>query len=773
MEKPDLKVKFDTEDTAMTIEFLRARLFSERSVSKSAKQRADELADRVVELEEQLKVVSLQRKKAEKATSDVLAILETFGFSDNSEGCDSSSDQELTHSQSTDGNSLTKNTDKSRSVDQRGLESPTYFNRSLSWKSSKCSPHVCERKFVSASTGRRSSFHSTDSSLPKHRLGKSCCQIKRRDMRFTVNEFSNECLLDSPTADTNLLRYNYENQDEELSVGDPESVRLRSPRKLIKSEHNHHKHEGDREMERALEHQEELIGRFEAEENAQIEWEEKYKENNGSTPESVEPGNQSDVTEERDELKRQPACFWPSNEVANSEAKDARIANEVCGIFSNDVQPSPQTNNGPGKYQNIQVASQTPRMEVCVPKHKMKQIQQKPEGCSYHSRSSAVHQCLVSNVLSSSQASGHDKYHDSEATETPPGKSIYVSREPSNELGGVLEALQQAKLSLQHKLRKLPHSECGSVGKSVEPCRVPNVSSATKVESPITCAALFRAPTNLKAEAIFCKNSLDSRSETSVKNYYHDSTSAVPDHFRLSAQTGITRSNVPKGISFDFIPNKEITQSSLGSGDQYSPSPSVHSDRSFSNSDQFQFNPRPGASTATSISSYGHAPSPYNDSHFSLLTSDLYRSSYQPENNRSIYIGGAENVHGAYVNRLSLSTDDRQGFNPQEETGRRSLIDKDWYVGNPCSGSRLSMSGHNQILSNMSPFSSQPHSPEPYSNGELDVSPTIHGRYKHQPQPAQPSVPDFNPPLPTFSGFPSFPPSPGLAGYHGTDMYRI
>lgn len=33
--------------TAMTIEFLRARLLSERSVSKCARQRADELAQRV------------------------------------------------------------------------------------------------------------------------------------------------------------------------------------------------------------------------------------------------------------------------------------------------------------------------------------------------------------------------------------------------------------------------------------------------------------------------------------------------------------------------------------------------------------------------------------------------------------------------------------------------------------------------------------------------------------------------------------------------------
>ncbi|XP_019181815.1 PREDICTED: uncharacterized protein LOC109176873 isoform X3 [Ipomoea nil] len=76
------------------IEFLRAQLFSERSVSQTARQRVDELAKRVAELEAQLKVVSLQRKKAEKATVTVLAILENLGKSDvSSEGFDSGSEQ--------------------------------------------------------------------------------------------------------------------------------------------------------------------------------------------------------------------------------------------------------------------------------------------------------------------------------------------------------------------------------------------------------------------------------------------------------------------------------------------------------------------------------------------------------------------------------------------------------------------------------------------------------------------------------------------------------
>ncbi|MCI48284.1 hypothetical protein A2U01_0069527, partial [Trifolium medium] len=49
----------------------------------------------VVELEEQLRTVTLQRKMAEKATADVLAILEDRGISDLSEELDSGSDLDI------------------------------------------------------------------------------------------------------------------------------------------------------------------------------------------------------------------------------------------------------------------------------------------------------------------------------------------------------------------------------------------------------------------------------------------------------------------------------------------------------------------------------------------------------------------------------------------------------------------------------------------------------------------------------------------------------
>ncbi|GKD93162.1 hypothetical protein Tco_1372999, partial [Tanacetum coccineum] len=40
----------------------------------------------------------------------------------------------------------------------------------------------------------------------------------------------------------------------------------------------------ERDMERALEHQAQFIARYEAEEKAQREWEDKFRENNGSPP---------------------------------------------------------------------------------------------------------------------------------------------------------------------------------------------------------------------------------------------------------------------------------------------------------------------------------------------------------------------------------------------------------------------------------------------------------------------------------------------------------
>ena len=181
------------EDSKTTIEFLRARLLAERSVSQTARQRADELSHRVSELEEQLKAVSLQRKKAEKATAAVLSILENHGINDASEEFSSGSDQETSLSDSKDAENKREGRKISSSVKEEEDDADTFSSseissspstaRSLSWKSDKGSSRYLDRRKYTGSNRRRCNFAPSTGISSSKRVGKSCRRIRRRDTR--------------------------------------------------------------------------------------------------------------------------------------------------------------------------------------------------------------------------------------------------------------------------------------------------------------------------------------------------------------------------------------------------------------------------------------------------------------------------------------------------------------------------------------------------------------------------------------------------------------
>lgn len=137
-------------------------------------------------------MVFLQKKRAEKATADVLAILESNGVTDASEEFDSNSDGETTISDSKISNNSVKMKGASTDFDARRhnrevsssseIDSSPSIGRSLSWKSSKDSSNYVERKKFMDSGRRRSSSFASSSSLPK-RVGKSCRRIRRRETR--------------------------------------------------------------------------------------------------------------------------------------------------------------------------------------------------------------------------------------------------------------------------------------------------------------------------------------------------------------------------------------------------------------------------------------------------------------------------------------------------------------------------------------------------------------------------------------------------------------
>ena len=136
--------------------------------------------------------MSVQRRRAEKATADVLAILENNGVSNIYEELDSSSNQGAPFESNMD-NGSTKEEESSVSSKVRrkwseelsgsDLDFSPVSDRSLSWKGRKSASHSPE-KYKDSLVRRRDSFSSMGFSSPKHCQGKSCRQIRRRESRL-------------------------------------------------------------------------------------------------------------------------------------------------------------------------------------------------------------------------------------------------------------------------------------------------------------------------------------------------------------------------------------------------------------------------------------------------------------------------------------------------------------------------------------------------------------------------------------------------------------
>ncbi|PWA51113.1 hypothetical protein CTI12_AA466550 [Artemisia annua] len=440
------------EDPTKTIDYLRARLLAERSVSRTARQRAYELAKRVAELEKQLKFVSLQRKKAEKATADVLAILESHGRNDLSEPFDSSSDEEEMSSDFKDG----KHTDtsehlKTRESDAEGfsgseVESSSLNGRSLSWKSSKnSSSRFLDKKYMDASKRRRDSFTSNGSS--PRRVGKSCRQIRHREHRSVANGSQNGDAINGPEDDLNSANVATESL-ERLNIREE-----KDPMEVPTSCNGHsvQNYGTERDMERALEHQAQFIARYEAEEKAQREWEDKFRENNGSSPDSCDPGTHSDVTEENDEIKASPSAVAPAPATPPPPPP-----------------PPPCSDKVTSEIQELDVGavdanfSQEPKSDA-EPFLTQKNSDMKTEASDNQNRLPDPPQASYEPTLG--------------------------NEENADNLGSVLEALQQAKLSLKQNLDKYPLLENGPSTSSA-------YKSGDKFPVPFSSAGLFRLPTD-------------------------------------------------------------------------------------------------------------------------------------------------------------------------------------------------------------------------------------------------------------------------------------
>ncbi|OVA05955.1 hypothetical protein BVC80_1707g60 [Macleaya cordata] len=525
-EKQDQSQKTAMEDSSMmTIEFLRARLLSERSVSKSARERADELANRVAELEEQLKLVTFQRKKAEKAAAEVLAILESNEVSDFSDANDSSSDQEGIVCESKEGNNSIKEDNSFSTLGLSGWDregSPS-THRSLSWKS--CTGSDClEKKKRINQARRRSRSVSIGGSSTKQLLGKSCRQIKRRETRSALAEVRDESLLQENGKATGFGDFSDEKDRPEILEEGSKADR----RKEINASRR------DADMERALEDQAMLIGRYEAEENAQREWEEMFRENNSCTLDSCEPGSRSDITditEERDirtETVESAQAILSHREGATSELEDVCHSEKaITETLPNDFMPTSTLDTGFSQDQqsnsSIGNGVQTgfpefsfPQQEYTEAKENGKKELDWPENNSSHPTScgSSEHQLAQTYPTFHSGRS----FYKGGSTGSQNELQVATHHEASNRLGDVLESLQRAKLSLKHEISRSPsaNQRMAVVRATETPSQA--IRAANAMQIPIECAGLFRVPTVLQPEAT---------SRPNVSGTYSDSGSSL------------------------------------------------------------------------------------------------------------------------------------------------------------------------------------------------------------------------------------------------------
>ncbi|KQK05994.1 hypothetical protein BRADI_2g23810v3 [Brachypodium distachyon] len=290
--------------TAMTIDFLRARLLSERSVSRAAKERADQFSKRVAELEEQLRTVTTQRRKAERAAAEVLAILESQGFDRFSDAADSDygDDDETGGPESAEcgsgGKARVEAEDALSSSELGGPTGAPQAAGALSWKgragspdSDRRQPHQKVRQLRqrhSHNNHRRSYFYLlTADSSPKYQPGQSCRKIKRKELIRLQTEGEDGkdnvalSLEEQERSDCTVCTDEQHDLDGEVSQDGRGSCcdrRTEDVNKRYTMEY-----EKDEEMERVLEKQAEFIGQYEAEENAQREWEKKFSGSQDST----------------------------------------------------------------------------------------------------------------------------------------------------------------------------------------------------------------------------------------------------------------------------------------------------------------------------------------------------------------------------------------------------------------------------------------------------------------------------------------------------------
>lgn len=562
----------DSEDSsAMTIEFLRARLLSERSVSRSARQRADQLAKRVAELEDQLRIVTIQRKKAERAATEVLSIFESQGIGNFCEVVDSSSDKDENDGvllRTTEGGNVVEEDDSSNASGMQNrsevddgcsgseVEVSPSLGKCLSWKGSRNGSESLEKKkIIQTRQGiRRRAFIYSPEFSSKRQLGKSCRKLKRSDITDMVANGKNE------NEDLGMVVKDQESDD--LHVNDGSSSRVQDQQDTCNGGSKHIEDklgcsssieeqskffdsnfyasgvDKEEEMELALEKQAQLIDLYQAEENAQREWEEKFNENHSKMVSSQWVKDPAVADSEYVLIERK--CNGNASHAEGSSTKQAASAAQPDAINSdlvlsgtsskrscrsneqmalpvhggfdtstNCLEHTPKgettglidqrcTDSTAIESEDVSQEFEFPGQAACDGRLGTECSQEPVNNCSDVSdRSSNSRSHVWKSVGNHFENISSFKFPQEQLSETQiqVHRSLPQSRDSSLE---VLGSLQRAKLSLRHQLSKIPQPTSKVLEAATDPRRIahPQRVHDKELNVPIGSGSLFKLPTD-------------------------------------------------------------------------------------------------------------------------------------------------------------------------------------------------------------------------------------------------------------------------------------
>ncbi|KAL6840288.1 hypothetical protein ACP4OV_030098 [Aristida adscensionis] len=456
--------------TAMTVDFLRARLLSERSVSRAAKERAEELARRVAELEEQVRAVTAQRRQAERAAAEVLAILDAHGFGAHlSDTPDDSGSDNNGGDEEDDGDDAKSRGDTVHATGEeqepspaaaRGAEAEDALSATahqpggLSWKGRSVSPRKARQL---RQKHRRSFFRlvSSSDSSPKYRMGQSCRKNKRRmEPRSAASEEDGGDAVaaagshngqqdGSGCTDDGHADVDGEVGGDERSSGDGGGGD--GGQYVIR-------YEKDGEMERVLERQAELIGQYEEEEEAQREWEKQYNENRNATKGDGEVWNKPCQTnvEAKSSDKKLHSATNPSAECLPSPngSSESRLSasHENGGAQRREANEEPD--HGRAQAASVSVQESSSNSTITRQKQELGDESDGDSGSNTCARSpvhnfikAPSHRSNSSDTLNSKVSDwSSSHFHD------------HTDSSSNIDIESVLQALQQARISLRVKL---------------------------------------------------------------------------------------------------------------------------------------------------------------------------------------------------------------------------------------------------------------------------------------------------------------------------------